>query len=250
MAARRRPHRTSLRPGSSHVRGRHWHGPPEPKEEPLRARETEENNREEELEALAGLAAVAALAAGVAGPHVYIHFVEGKPGERMTAATSSSPAGTNGSGSGSTSADGSTEGTWSVSSGSTVGYRVKEVLFGRRNEAVGRTSDMTGSIVVQGTSIVSGSFNADLTSVSSDRGRRDRQFHGRIMETCPLPGAVASSWLWLGVGVGSGSAPRRAPRPPSVLVAPPPAGSPPPPFSGAPHHRNFARSPWERLREG
>jgi polyisoprenoid-binding protein YceI len=125
----------------------------------------------------------------VAGPYLYIHFVEGKAPAPLTLA---SPARTTGSGqASSTSQDASSaDGTWKVSSGSVVGYRVKEVLFGQSNVAVGRTSTINGSITVDGTTIQSGSFTIDMTTVQSDQSRRDAQFNGRIMETGTYPTAT------------------------------------------------------------
>ena len=81
-------------------------------------------------------------------------------------------------------------GTWNVSTGSLVGYRVKEILFGQTNVAVGRTGDITGSITVDGTKVTAGSFTVDMTTVTSDESRRDGQFNGRIMETGTYPTAT------------------------------------------------------------
>ena len=83
--------------------------------------------------------------------------------------------------------DGTIEGTWSVVSGSRAGYRVDEVLFGQNATAVGRTQDVTGSITIAGTTVQTGSFEVDMTTVASDQSRRDGQFHGRIMETATFP---------------------------------------------------------------
>ena len=135
---------------------------------------------------LAAVAAVAVLA--VAGPFVYIHFIEGDPPQRLSlddVATSTST----------TAAAASTtrqgiDGTWTVGAGSQAGYRVREVLFGQDAEAVGRTSDVTGTMTIAGTSVTEGSFTVDLTTVSSDQSRRDGQFHNRIMQTSQFPKAT------------------------------------------------------------
>jgi polyisoprenoid-binding protein YceI len=129
---------------------------------------------------LVGIGGLALLLLG--GPYVYIHFVEGKAPAPLTLSTpSATPA---------TSTSPTTEpstaagaGIWNVVRGSVVGYRVKEVLFGQSNVAVGRTGDVTGSITVDGTKVTAGSFTVDMTSVTSDESRRDGQFNGRIMET-------------------------------------------------------------------
>ncbi len=79
--------------------------------------------------------------------------------------------------------------TWTIVEGSEVGYRVAEVLFGIDTEGVGRTESVTGSIALDGTSIVSAEFSVDVASMRSDDGRRDGQFRGRIMETNEFPTA-------------------------------------------------------------
>lgn len=86
--------------------------------------------------------------------------------------------------------DGSTDGTWEATSDSIVGYRIKETLFGASATAVGRTSDIEGSITVAGTEVTAGSFTVDMTTVKSDKSQRDGQFQGRIMETSTFPTAT------------------------------------------------------------
>jgi polyisoprenoid-binding protein YceI len=83
-------------------------------------------------------------------------------------------------------------GTWTVGAGSQVGYRVGETLFGQRNTAVGRTSAVTGTMTIAGSTVRAGSFSADLTTVTSDRSQRDNQFQGRIMNTGTFPKATFS----------------------------------------------------------
>ena len=79
------------------------------------------------------------------------------------------------------------DGQWSVSDGSVVGYRVKEVLFGQDNTAVGRTSDVSGSITISGTNVVAGSFTVQMATVKSDFSQRDSQFRGRVMDVASYP---------------------------------------------------------------
>jgi len=122
---------------------------------------------------------VAAVVLAVGGPFVYIHFIEGKAPAPLSISDSPAP---NGSSS-------SMDGSWKVVSGSVAGYRVKEVLMGQDNTAVGRTNDITGSVTVNGTTVSSGSFTVDMTTVHSDKTRRDAQFQGRIMDTATYPTA-------------------------------------------------------------
>jgi polyisoprenoid-binding protein YceI len=136
---------------------------------------------------VAGVTAVAVLA--VAGPFVYINFIKSDAPAPLTAATTAptTPATTQ---AGQSASDSSIAGTYSVTSGSQAGYRVKEVLFGQDTEAVGRTSAVTGQITVDGTRVTAGDFSVDLTTVQSDERRRDNQFQGRIMDTATYPTAT------------------------------------------------------------
>lgn len=116
---------------------------------------------------------------GVGGPFVFIHFIEGKAPAPLALSATAAPSG----------APATLDGKWKVASGSVAGYRVKEVLFGQDNTAVGRTSDITGDVEVSGTRVMSGEFTADMTTVHSDKERRDAQFQGRIMDTTSYPTA-------------------------------------------------------------
>jgi polyisoprenoid-binding protein YceI len=135
--------------------------------------------------AVIGVAVVAVLA--VAGPFVYINLVRDEAPAPLTAATPTTVgAATTQAGQ----ASGEAAGSYTVTSGSQAGYRVKEVLFGQDTEAVGRTSAVTGQITVDGTRVTAGSFSVDLTTVQSDEDRRDNQFHTRIMDTATYPTAT------------------------------------------------------------
>ncbi|MHB8465364.1 MAG: YceI family protein [Acidimicrobiales bacterium] len=138
---------------------------------------------------LIGAAAVA-LAVVVGGPFVYIHFIEGAAPAPLSLSSQSTATTVAGDSSVVSSSSGSVAGTWQVSSGSEAGYRVNENLFGQDATAVGRTTAITGSITIAGTTVRTGSFSVDMTKVSSDRSQRDSQFHGRIMQTSTFPTAT------------------------------------------------------------
>jgi polyisoprenoid-binding protein YceI len=141
---------------------------------------------------IGGLAVV--VVAAVAVPWAYINFVKEDAAPRFQLSdepvtTTTAAGGT----SDTTAAGGGTSelsGTWTVASGSEVGYRVSEVLFGQDTEATGRTSDVTGSITLTDTTLTEGAFTADLTTVKSDEDRRDGQFQGNIMNTAEFPTAT------------------------------------------------------------
>lgn len=112
--------------------------------------------------------------------------------QATTAATSaaSATATANTDGIASTDADGSTgdvTGTWAISSDSTLGYRVQEVLSGIDSEAAGRTNQVTGTLTIEGTSVVAAEFTVQMASITSDSDRRDGQFRDRIMSTDDFP---------------------------------------------------------------
>jgi polyisoprenoid-binding protein YceI len=59
--------------------------------------------------------------------------------------------------------------------------------LGQSADAVGRTSAVTGTMTVAGTTVTKASFSVDMTKVSSDKSQRDSQFQGRIMDTSQFP---------------------------------------------------------------
>jgi polyisoprenoid-binding protein YceI len=79
------------------------------------------------------------------------------------------------------------DGTWSISTGSEVGYRVKESISGFDTVANGRTQAITGTIAASGTAVTDGEFTVDMTTFRSDETRRDRQFNGRVMNVSKFP---------------------------------------------------------------
>ena len=125
---------------------------------------------------LAGVLTVVVLA--VAGPYLYIHFIEGPAPSRFSLSKPTTPKST---------ARVPLTGTWKIADGSQAGYRIGEVLFGQNNTAVGRTTVVTGQAVITASTVDSAAITVDLTKVSSDSGQRDNQFQGRIMDTSQFP---------------------------------------------------------------
>lgn len=134
---------------------------------------------------------VAVVVLVVGGPLFYIHVIEGKAPAPLTLGTAIGTSTTIATGAtGASTTPVAINGTWKVSSGSVVGYRIKEVLLGQDNTAVGRTNSVTGSLTLSGSQVATASFTADLTTVTSDRSQRDHQFQGRIMDTSSFPTAT------------------------------------------------------------
>jgi polyisoprenoid-binding protein YceI len=141
---------------------------------------------------------VAVLLVAVVGPWLYINVISDDPPERLTlddATTTTAGSATDASST--TSAAPSSvpegiEGTWSITTGSQAGYRAKEILFGQDAEAVGRTSTVTGTMTIEGTTVTATEVEVDMTTVASDESRRDGQFRNRIMDTATFPTATFS----------------------------------------------------------
>ena len=129
------------------------------------------------------------------------------PSASVTPSTGSDPA----------DADGA-DGTWTVESTSGslddgtatfAGYRIEEELGNvGANTAVGRTQDVTGQMVIDGTTISELSIEVDMTTLVSDDHRRDDQLRDRGLETDAFPTATFS----ITEPIDLGSAPKRGER--------------------------------------
>ena len=76
---------------------------------------------------------------------------------------------------------------WNISTDSTLGYRVSEVLGGVDTEGAGRTNQVTGTLTIAGTSATAAEFTVQMATITSDSDRRDGQFNDRIMSTSEFP---------------------------------------------------------------
>jgi len=157
------------------------------------------NNRRIAVIAVAIVAVVA-----VGGIALYSTFLAGDnvaelgldtPAPSATAAATEAPSASDGAstaGPGASAATGDLGGPWTVVSG-VAGYRVRETFLQQNAEtdAVGRTEDVTGSLAVDGKSgslrLVSTQITVDMTTLKSDRDRRDAQLRGRGIETDSFP---------------------------------------------------------------
>jgi len=85
---------------------------------------------------------------------------------------------------------GDVSGTLTVAADSQVGYRVKETLAGVDTEGAGRSSSITGTMTIDGTTVTATDLTVDMTTFTSDDSRRDSQFNGRIMQVSQFPTAT------------------------------------------------------------
>jgi polyisoprenoid-binding protein YceI len=98
----------------------------------------------------------------VAGPWVYINLIK----DDAPDALSLEPAVTTTVGEAPPTTD-ATDGEWAVVADSVVGYRVKEILFGQDTEGVGRTSAVSGSMVIANNEVTSAEFTVDMTTIKN-----------------------------------------------------------------------------------
>jgi polyisoprenoid-binding protein YceI len=131
---------------------------------------------------------VAVLAVG--GTTIYIHFFNGSAPAALSlnsTPTASASTGSTSGGTSGTTTDVSVAGTWTVGTGSVVGYRVNEVLLGQSTTAVGRSSSVTGHLTIQGTTVTAATFSVPMKTVISDKSQRNAQFDGPIMDVSSYP---------------------------------------------------------------
>jgi len=141
------------------------------------------------------IAAVVAggLALGAAGLAVVYFVVFAGSSPQKLALSSPTP-----SAAGSTANPASTPapGTWTVTSGSEAGYRVREQLasFPAPSDAVGRTSAVSGTVTraqsAGGNSVTAASITVDVSKLSSDQARRDQRIHSQGLESDRYPTAT------------------------------------------------------------
>ena len=87
-------------------------------------------------------------------------------------------------------------GTWTVTSGSQAGYRVREQLasLAAPSDAVGRTSAITGTLTLtqaaSGSTVTAASFTVDVTKLTSDQSRRDQRIRSQGLESNRYPSAT------------------------------------------------------------
>ncbi len=87
-------------------------------------------------------------------------------------------------------------GTWNATTGSEAGYRVREQLANlpAESDAVGRTSDVTGSITLEtagdGARLTAGSLTVNTQTIASDESRRDNRLRSEGLQTDQYPTAT------------------------------------------------------------
>jgi polyisoprenoid-binding protein YceI len=109
------------------------------------------------------------------------------------------------------------EGEWTVdtetgefdyesATGSFVGFRIDEELAGvGATEAVGRTGDVSGGITIEGTTVTAGSFEVDMTTITTNESRRDDRVQGALAtDQFPTATFELTGPIELGAGAAAG----------------------------------------------
>jgi polyisoprenoid-binding protein YceI len=148
------------------------------------------------------LAVLAVVAIAVGGFVAYDQVLRGDavaaltlPASTPTAAVSSDPSSAAPAASGEPATTG-VAGTWNVTTASEAGYRVRERLANlpAESDAIGRTSDVTGSITVEtngdGARLTGGKLTVDTTTITSDESRRDNRLRSEGLQTDQFPTAT------------------------------------------------------------
>lgn len=139
---------------------------------------------------VAGLVTIVVLA--FAGTYAFIHIQAGPvPAPLALPKLNAAAAGT-----GNAPADG----TWTAGTGSRAGYSVREEFLGAGNTIAGRTSAVTGKVVLARNAVSSASFRVSLTTVTAN-GKTQPQL-AKILDTTSFPDATVT--LTKPIATGSG----------------------------------------------
>jgi polyisoprenoid-binding protein YceI len=149
------------------------------------------------------LAVLAIAAIAVGGFIAYDQVLRGDsvaaltlPASTPTAAASAEPSTAAPDASGEPVTSSGVAGTWNVTTGSEAGYRVRERLANlpAESDAIGRTSDVTGSITVEADGdaarLTGGTLTVDTTTIKSDEDRRDNRLRSEGLQTDQFPSAT------------------------------------------------------------
>jgi polyisoprenoid-binding protein YceI len=81
-------------------------------------------------------------------------------------------------------------GTWEAVAPSEAGYRIVEDAIAGEKVVTGRTTSVTGTVVLSASSLESTEITVDMASVASDQPLRDTAFRDQLLDTAQFPTAV------------------------------------------------------------
>ena len=82
----------------------------------------------------------------------------------------------------------SIQGTWVVGTGSMAGYRVRVSILGQGGDVVGRTSTVSGTVMIAGNAVESAAMSVDLTTI--EQGGKLQPQLAKIIDTGADPDAT------------------------------------------------------------
>ena len=134
---------------------------------------------------IVGIVVVVVVAAVAAGPWVYREFIAGEADPELALPAQTQAATTD------------INGTWTVVPGPSdeanrtqAGYRVDEELRGSPLTVNGRTTKVSGEVVVADSKLAKANFTIDVASITSPESARDGQFRGAdILDVARFPTA-------------------------------------------------------------
>ncbi|MBO3752698.1 YceI family protein [Streptosporangiaceae bacterium NEAU-GS5] len=83
------------------------------------------------------------------------------------------------------------DGTWRISSGSVAGFRVQQTVLAMSSDVVGRTGDVTGTVVIAGGQVTNADLRIGLLTLTSGKGKAAPQF-GISLDTRNHPDATVA----------------------------------------------------------
>lgn len=130
------------------------------------------------------------LGVAVVGVAYFVVFAGSSPQKLALSSPTATPSGSV------TASSSPAAGTWTVTSGSQAGYRVREQLASlpAPSDAVGRTSSVRGTVTITGSgsasSVSAASITVDVNTLTSDRSMRDARIHVMGLESDRYPTAT------------------------------------------------------------
>ena len=82
------------------------------------------------------------------------------------------------------------DGDWVPTTTSEFGYRVDEVIAGVSTTAVGRSNEIEGLLVIDGSQATTVDIEVQIENITSNDSRRDARFSGAIMNSSEFPTAT------------------------------------------------------------
>jgi polyisoprenoid-binding protein YceI len=100
---------------------------------------------------------------------------------------------------------GPVDGTWEVSAGSVAGFRVRESALGMSNDVTGRTTDVSGTVVISGSRVTRAALRVDLSAIKVNGKTQPQLASSLSTRAHPEATFTLSGPVTLGPALGSGA---------------------------------------------